>query len=97
MSRPYDVMVAGHLCLDIIPRFKETGASKIEEIMRPGKLVNVKQAKISTGGPVSNTGLNMKTLGNKVCFCARVGDDEFGRLTINMLKKSILNTERKLN
>lgn len=88
MSRPYDIMIAGHLCLDIIPRFKETSETKIDEIMRPGKLVNVDQAKISAGGPVANTGINMRTLGNKVCFCARVGDDVFGKLTIDMLKKS---------
>ncbi|HBG27705.1 MAG: hypothetical protein A2Y10_10120 [Planctomycetes bacterium GWF2_41_51] len=88
MNRQYDVMVAGHLCLDIIPLFPDTGARQIEEIMCPGKLVNVENAKISTGGPVSNTGINMKTLGNKVCFCACVGDDVLGQLTINLLKAS---------
>jgi len=86
MNRQYDVMVAGHLCLDIIPLFPDTGARRIEEIIRPGKLVNVENAKISTGGPVSNTGINMKTLGNKVCFCACVGDDVLGRLTVDLLK-----------
>jgi sugar/nucleoside kinase (ribokinase family) len=79
-------MIAGHLCLDIIPLFPDTGARKIDEILRPGKLVNVENAKISTGGPVSNTGINMKTLGNKVCFCACVGDDVLAELTINLLK-----------
>jgi len=88
MDRKYDIMVAGHLCLDVIPRFQNTGATKIEEIMRPGKLVNVEKAKISTGGPVSNTGINMKTLGGNVCFCARAGDDVLGGLTVDMLKKS---------
>ncbi len=86
MSRTYDIMVAGHLCIDVIPRFPDTGATQISEIMRPGKLVNVEEAKISTGGPVSNTGLNMKKLGNKVSFCARTGDDEFGKLIVGMLK-----------
>jgi len=81
-------MVAGHLCIDVIPRFPDTGARTIGEIMRPGKLVNVENAKISTGGPVSNTGLNMKKLGSEVAFCARTGDDQFGRLTIAMLKDS---------
>lgn len=88
MSRDFDIMVAGHLCLDIIPRFHDSGARKLEEIMRPGKLVNVAEAKISTGGPVSNTGINMKTLGNKVCFCARVGDDELGDLTVGILRRN---------
>jgi len=88
MARQYDVMIAGHLCIDIIPRFPDTGARQIGEIMRPGKLVNVEDAAISTGGPVSNTGINMKVLGNSVCFCARVGDDVLGKLTIDMLRNS---------
>ena len=88
MLKDYDIMVAGHLCLDIIPAFTDTGATKIEEIMRPGKLVNVHEAIVSSGGPVSNTGLNMKMLGNNVCFCACVGDDQFGKLTIDLLKQS---------
>lgn len=81
----YDAMIAGHVCIDIIPYFPNTGAVNISEIMRPGKLVNVRSVKISTGGPVSNTGINMKTLGKKVCFCARVGDDLLGKLIIDIL------------
>ena len=88
MSKLYDIMVAGHLCIDIIPRFSDTGLRNIADIIRPGKLVNVEQAAISTGGPVSNTGINMKKLGSKVCFCACVGDDTLGQLTIDILKSS---------
>ncbi|MCB9770634.1 MAG: carbohydrate kinase family protein [Candidatus Omnitrophica bacterium] len=88
MSKPFDVMVAGHLCLDVIPRFFDTGARRIDEIIRPGKLVNVGPATISTGGPVSNTGINLKNLGNRVCFCARLGNDEFGRLAQERLDQS---------
>ncbi len=88
MSRPYDVMAAGHLCVDIIPRFHDTGARNVSEIMRPGKLVNVAEATLTTGGPVSNTGINLKTLGNKVVFCARCGDDDLGYLTIAALKRN---------
>ncbi len=88
MDYSYDVMVAGHLCIDIIPLFPETGKTKIEHILRPGKLVNVNDAKISTGGPVSNTGLNLKRLGGSVCFSACVGDDTLGKLTIDLLNKT---------
>ncbi len=88
MSRPYDVMAAGHLCLDIIPRFYDTGARQISEILRPGKLVNVAEAAVSTGGPVSNTGINLKTLGSKVIFCARCGDDDLGAVTVATLKRN---------
>lgn len=88
MTRPYDMMTAGHLCLDIIPRFTDTGAREIQSVMRPGKLVNVQDAAVSTGGIVSNTGITVKNLGGKVCFCACVGDDCFGKLTIDILRKT---------
>ncbi len=88
MAETYDIMVAGHLCLDIIPRFADSGLSRIEQIMTPGKLVNVGEAAVSTGGPVSNTGINMKTLGSRVCFCACVGDDALGRVTADRLRES---------
>lgn len=81
-------MVAGHLCLDIIPLFPDTGARSIEQIMRPGKLVNVNDARISTGGPVSNTALNLKKLGNKVAFCACVGDDVLGKIAMGLLSQT---------
>jgi sugar/nucleoside kinase (ribokinase family) len=87
MSFEFDVMCAGHLCLDVIPRFPDTGTRDIAAIMRPGRLVNMEEAKISTGGPVSNTGINMKTLGNRVCFCARTGGDAFGKLTLDLLRE----------
>ena len=87
-NRKYDVMVAGHLCLDIIPHFFDTSNVQIDQIICPGKLINVGQIQISTGGPVSNVGISMKKLGNNVCFCASVGDDELGKLTVERLRKN---------
>jgi sugar/nucleoside kinase (ribokinase family) len=87
MAREYDVMVAGHLCLDIIPRFPDTGAGSFEEIFTPGKLVIMAGVATGTGGPVSNTGIAMRRLGNRVSFSARVGDDDFGKLTVDALKR----------
>jgi sugar/nucleoside kinase (ribokinase family) len=86
MERDIDVMVAGTLCFDVIPRIPRTGARTIGDILRPGKLVHVEQAAMSTGGPVSNTGIALQKLGKSVCFCARVADDEFGRLTQERLR-----------
>ncbi len=88
MSRKYDIMVAGHVCLDLIPRFAKTSSNKIAEILTPGKLVNMKECIISTGGPVSNTGIALQKLDNAVSFCARVGDDPLGQLTLNLLQKT---------
>ncbi len=87
MVKDFDVMAAGHLCLDIIPQFFDTGSRKIDEILRPGKLVNVGKATMSTGGPVSNTGINLLTLGNRVCFSARCGDDPFGSIILDLLRQ----------
>jgi len=83
----YDVVVAGHLCLDIIPKIPKTSVQTIGELLRPGKLVNVESAVVSTGGPVSNTGIGLKKLGMKVAFMARVSDDDFGRLIIDRMQK----------
>lgn len=86
MDKKYNVTVAGHICLDIIPEIPDTGVKKIDELFIPGKLIHVGPAKISPGGPVSNTGIALKKLGLKVAFMARVGDDEFGRLMLDLLE-----------
>jgi sugar/nucleoside kinase (ribokinase family) len=86
-QRIYDVIAAGHICLDIIPAFPDTMVQDISVLLRPGKLVNVGPAAISTGGPVSNTGLAMKKLGLRVAFMAKVGDDDFGRLIRERLRR----------
>jgi sugar/nucleoside kinase (ribokinase family) len=86
MARSFDVMAAGHLCLDMIPSFYDGDGTRIQDILKPGRLVRVGESAVSTGGAVSNTGINMSTLGNKVCYCARVGDDAFGKMTKDVLK-----------
>ncbi|MDO8683126.1 MAG: carbohydrate kinase family protein [Armatimonadota bacterium] len=86
-NRAVEVAAAGHICLDIIPKFPEGIGKTIEEIMRPGKLVNVEAAAISTGGPVSNTGIGLSILGIEVEFITQVGDDYFGEAIISRLKK----------
>jgi sugar/nucleoside kinase (ribokinase family) len=87
MSTKHDLIVAGHICLDIIPRFQYTAAKQITEIMLPGKLVNMKDVVVSTGGPVSNTGLNAKKLGMNVGFMGKVGADFFGRGLLAILEE----------
>ncbi len=87
MEKRYDVTVAGHICLDMIPQIPDTGIREIGELFKPGKLIHVNAAKISTGGPVSNTGIALKKLGLNVAFMARVGKDELGDLVIQLLNK----------
>ena len=82
-----DVVVAGHLCLDLIPGFAPDRAYTMEGILSPGRLLEVRALCLGTGGPVSNTGIPLVKLGMKVAFLAKVGDDEIGRLTLKLLKR----------
>ena len=87
MNKKYDIAAAGHICLDIIPEIPKTGITEIAELFKPGKLIQVNAAKISTGGPVSNTGIALKKLGLNVAFMSRICNDEFGELITKRLEE----------
>jgi sugar/nucleoside kinase (ribokinase family) len=70
-----DAVVAGHLCLDIIPAL-DAGPL----VFAPGSLVEIGPAVLATGGVVSNTGLALHRLGVRTRLVGKVGDDRFGRL-----------------
>ena len=74
------VVVAGHICLDIIPALT-TGAA-----LEPGRFVNVGPATITTGGAVANTGLALHRLGTPVRLVAKVGADRFGATILELLR-----------
>ena len=76
--RKEKVMVAGHLCLDITPRFSTSQRFDFDSAFSPGKLTNVDDAVLSTGGPVSNTGLALAKLGVDVVLNGKIGKDAFG-------------------
>lgn len=72
-------VVAGHACVDITPIFpKSKSAASLNEILCPGKLVQMDGVDIHTGGLVSNTGLAMKFFGANVSLIAKIGKDAFG-------------------
>jgi sugar/nucleoside kinase (ribokinase family) len=52
----------------------------MSDVFSPGKLTNVEQAVLSTGGPVSNVGLAMDKLGVDVVLNGKVGKDTFGNV-----------------
>ncbi len=76
----WDIVVAGHLCLDISPAFDGRQPRKTEELFCPGRLIQVGGAVISSGGLVANTGFALTRLGLRVLPAARIGDDEFGAM-----------------
>ncbi|MBM7566180.1 carbohydrate kinase family protein [Paenibacillus sacheonensis] len=88
-----DVMVCGHISIDVIPRFRtgsdssadphESGAARLT----PGGLIETDAAEFSTGGAVSNTGIALHKLGAKVRLVGKVSDDFFGSLTLRLLSE----------
>lgn len=82
------VIAAGHICLDITPVFPANRrADKPEELLVPGKLLNVEPADVHTGGSVANTGLALKLLGNDVTLLGKVGNDAFGSMVREIAAK----------
>jgi sugar/nucleoside kinase (ribokinase family) len=79
MSTPLsgDIVVAGHICLDLIPGITARRES-IAQLLLPGKLLNVGPVVTATGGAVANTGLALHKLGVPVRLVGKVGTDAFG-------------------
>ena len=76
-----EVIVAGHICLDVIPEVNAGAAN-----LRPGILVEAGSTVFSTGGAVANTGLALHRLGIKVRLAGKIGDDIFGQGVLNILR-----------
>jgi len=81
-SVPYPVIVGGHICLDIIPSIRGAAFGLV-----PGKLVNIGEAVLSTGGAVANTGIALHRLGMKVRLMGKVGDDIFGEAILSIVRR----------
>ena len=79
------IAVAGYTCLDIMPEF-ELPPGKPDSLVAPGALVGVGPLRVSGGGAVSNTGLALHQLGVPTLLMGKVGDDHWGRLTVDTLQ-----------
>jgi sugar/nucleoside kinase (ribokinase family) len=75
----WDAVVAGHICLDIHPDLSGLERKPFEEVFLPGRLIATGPVSVSTGGPVSNTGLALNRLGIAACLVGKIGDDLFGK------------------
>lgn len=79
------IIAAGHICLDITPAFPQREIGRVDEIMKPGHLIQMGEADIHLGGSVSNTGLALKKLGARVSLMGKIGKDSFGELVMSQL------------
>jgi len=78
-----DIVVAGHICLDIIPDWR---IGSLKTIV-PGHILEMSGLKLSTGGAVANTGLTLKKLGINTTLLGKIGSDAFGGIILEILKK----------
>lgn len=81
------IIVAGHICLDITPVFSSGKCRPLSQVLTPGKLIQMKEASISTGGAVANTGLALKILGAEAQLMGKAGRDEFGKILLEKLNR----------
>ena len=80
------IAIAGHSCVDIRPELGATAR------LDPGRLVEVGPAGITLGGPVGNTGADLRALGVPVSVTTCIGDDALGRLVVAELEADPLLT-----
>ncbi|MCC6239412.1 MAG: carbohydrate kinase family protein [Phycisphaerales bacterium] len=77
-----DVIVAGLLCLDIIPAMSQP------DTIKPGQLIQIGPPRFGTGGAVGNTGLALHRLGVKTRLVSCTGNDYFGAIASDLLTQS---------
>ncbi len=83
------VVVAGHVCVDLIPKIPKTVA-----VSRPGELLEVGALAVGAGGCVANTGGDLAELGALVDVVGDAGDDELGALLLDLLRARGTQTDQ---
>jgi sugar/nucleoside kinase (ribokinase family) len=87
------VVVAGHICLDIIPSLPATRSHRAPP---PGALEPLGPVTLAVGGCVGNTGVALHQLGLRPTLVARVGDDRLGGLLSDLLRRAVPGASRRL-
>jgi hypothetical protein len=58
--KKYDAVIAGYVCVDLIPAFKKNiSVTDVYDVLKPGKLVEIDGMESTLGGVVANTGMAM--------------------------------------
>jgi sugar/nucleoside kinase (ribokinase family) len=88
-NRPADppsVVVAGHICLDIIPQLPPDLRRRA---LSPGSLDLIGPVTLAVGGCVGNTGIALHRLGVRSTLIARVGDDRLGSVLSGLVREAV--------
>lgn len=87
MMQRVEVVVAGHICLDVIPGLSHLPPGKLGDYLQPGHTVLAGPAVFCTGGPVSNTGLALHRLGIGTRLIGKVGADPFAEIVRSVVSR----------
>ena len=85
-ARPPSVVVAGHICLDVIPALPPDPERRA---LLPGSLDMIGAATLAVGGCVGNTGIALHRLGLRTHLVARVADDPLGAVLRDLVRASL--------
>ncbi|HEX7737757.1 MAG TPA: carbohydrate kinase family protein [Ktedonobacteraceae bacterium] len=94
IKKSIEVVVAGHICLDILPDF--TQHTSKSDMLVPGKLTDVGPATLAIGGAVANAGLALHRLGISTRLVGKVGDDYLGGLILQILREADPSLAREM-
>lgn len=83
---PPSVVVAGHICLDIIPQLP---AAPGRRVLRPGSLDLIGPVTLAVGGCAGNTGIALHRLGLRTTLVARVGDDQLASVLADLVHRAV--------
>ena len=82
----FDVVVAGHICLDLLPELRGP-QTQPGNLFVPGRLASIGPAQVALGGAVANTGLALHKLGLKTTLMGKIGGDLFGDMILALLRR----------
>lgn len=86
MNKKFDVLVAGELNVDLI-------LNKIDSFPEMGKEKLAREMTLTLGSSSAIFASNISALGVKVSFIGKIGQDSFGDLVLESLKKQNVNTD----
>lgn len=79
--KKYDAVIAGYICIDLIPVFKkDVTINEVYDVLRPGRLVEIDGMESTLGGVVANTGMAMKKFSKRVFLNGLLGTDFIGKI-----------------
>jgi sugar/nucleoside kinase (ribokinase family) len=81
-------LVAGHVCVDLMPGLAEPPHAA------PGELIEVGPLSVTAGGCVANTASGLAALGAEVHVVADAGADTLGETLVRLLRARGLGTEQ---